>query len=374
MLEDSQARILNVLRIVTKIDVCSAPYNQFSLAWASQQNITICTYFPSDQAAFKHISLIAGDGTVPGFFRALKSALDKNKYDVIHVHVPSDGVLFIIASLFMGPKLLRSTICTVHNVYLGFDVKNRFLLAWVLVFFRRIISCGLASYASFPGIFKWLGGKRFNAIQNGVDIDRVDRTIGKNGFRSNHNSFTTVTIGRLIELKNPAVVLNAFHQSKDQESQLIYIGQGHLQSSLAAASSKLGLDEWVKMTGLIPREAVYEYLANADLFVSASRIEGLPLAVLEAMACRCPVVLSNIPAHQEIAAGVDFIPLIQADDVTGFAREIRKFCQMPAAEREAIGESCRKLVEERFSLTAMHEKYAQIYLEVAGETRARDCL
>lgn len=367
MFEDNQARIFNVLRIVPTIDACSAPYNQFSLALANRQNITICTYFRPNITVFKHIRLISGDGTVTGFFRALKSALDTSKYDVIHVHVPSDGFLFIVASLLMGPKLLRSSICTVHNVYTGFNLKNRFLLAWVFIFFRRITSCGLASYESFPRFFKWLGGKRFNAIQNGVDIDRVDRAIGENGLRPSNNPFTTVAIGRLIELKNPDVLLNAFCQSKDRESQLIYIGQGQLQSSLVAASSKLGVEERVKMTGLIPREAVYDHLVAADLFVSASRIEGLPLAVLEAMACRCPVILSDIPAHREIAAGVDFIPLIQANDVIGFAREIERFNQMTAAERAAIGKSCRKLVEERFSQTAMHEKYAQIYLELAGE-------
>lgn len=50
---------------------------------------------------------------------------------------------------------------------------------------------------------------------------------------------------------------------------------------------------------------------------------------------------------------MDSIPMIDPDDVVGFAREIRKFRRMCAAEVAGIGEECRKLVEEQFSLTSM---------------------
>jgi glycosyltransferase involved in cell wall biosynthesis len=75
-------------------------------------------------------------------------------------------------------------------------------------------------------------------------------------------------------------------------------------------------------------------------------------------------LLSDIPPHREIAEGVDFIPLIQPDDVAGFAREIKRFREMPPADRAAIGQKCRKLVEERFSLDAMHAGYSAIYAQL----------
>lgn len=82
------------------------------------------------------------------------------------------------------------------------------------------------------------------------------------------------------------------------------------------------------------------------------------------MACRCPVLLSDIPPHREIAAGVDYIPLIQPDDAVGFAQEIDRFGRMPRLERAKIGEQCRKLVEARFNLAVMLRGYETAYAQL----------
>jgi glycosyltransferase involved in cell wall biosynthesis len=167
-------------------------------------------------------------------------------------------------------------------------------------------------------------------------------------------------------MKNPFTVLAAFRQDYDQASDLIFLGEGYLRPSLSQEIEISGLEKAVKLTGMIARDSVFEQFAAADLFVSASWGEGLPVAVLEAMACRRPVILSDIPPHREIAEEVDFIPLIKPDDVAGFAREIKKFREMSVSERTAIGQKCRKLIEERFSLPAMHAGYAEVYAQITG--------
>ncbi len=80
----------------------------------------------------------------------------------------------------------------------------------------------------------------------------------------------------------------------------------------------------------------------------------------------CPVILSDIAPHREIAGGTDFIPLIPPDDVAGFAREMQRYKQMPTAARAEIGAKCRKLIEARFSLAAMHKSYEEVYAQVIG--------
>ncbi|MGI9629088.1 MAG: glycosyltransferase, partial [Longimicrobiales bacterium] len=121
----------------------------------------------------------------------------------------------------------------------------------------------------------------------------------------------------------------------------------------------------VTLTGELSREGVYRFLhREADVYVSASHGEGMPMAPLEAMATGCPVILSDIPPHREIAEGTDFIPLVAVDDAEGFAREIETFQAMSAGERRAIGAQCRRVVEERFSLQHMHDGYDHVYYDV----------
>jgi glycosyltransferase involved in cell wall biosynthesis len=132
---------------------------------------------------------------------------------------------------------------------------------------------------------------------------------------------------------------------------------------VAARVGNLGLNDRLELTGLIPRDEVYARCARADLFVSVSRGEGLPVAVIEAMAAECPAVLSDIPPHRELIDGADFIPLVPIGDVEGFAREIRRMQSMSAEERAEIGRRSREHVLARFTLPIMHAGVEAVYRE-----------
>lgn len=361
-------RILHIILAVTET---SAPYNEHCLPWADRRDITICAYFASDVTPPETITLFEGDGTLNGFFRVLRAALRAKDYDIIHAHSPHVGLLFLLSTFFSYWKVASSTVITVHDSYQNFKIRNRLMFLPLFAAFRRVVCCSNASFDSFPTVYKMLAGERLTVAQNGLDIDRVDRAAAEAPIHAvSPTAFRIVAISRLVDIKNPFTVLAAFHQSangSNPTSRLVYIGDGPLRQALVSESQKLGSEEQIEFTGLIPRERVFEHLLNADLFVSMSRGEGLPVAVLEAMACRCPVILSDIPPHQEIATGVEFIPLIDPDDVAGFARETRKFETMPASERRAIGQKCRKLVEERFSLKSMHGRYNEIYAQITDK-------
>lgn len=355
---------LKILRIILAIRETSAPYNQFSLAWADKHDITICTYFASDIVPSKTVDVFEGDGSVRGFFRALKAALHGKEYDVIHVHSPHLGCLFLLAAFFSYRKLLNLTVMTVHDSYQNYKLRNRLMFLPVFASFRRIVCCGQASYDSFPSFYKRLAGDRLCAIPNSLDVARVDRIAANVDQRKHSNNFTVVAVSRLVDIKNPFAVLMAFQQGSDQNGRLIYMGDGPLRSSLLSKSQEVGSQDRAEFTGVVPREKVFESLLNGDLFISTSRGEGLPVSVLEAMACGCPVLLSDIPPHREIAEGLNIIPLVQQDDIAGFAREIKKFSAMSASERKSIGQACRKVIEERFSLPVMHAAYEEVYRQV----------
>jgi glycosyltransferase involved in cell wall biosynthesis len=356
---------MSVLHIILAVRETSAAYNEHCLPWADKRDISICTYWESDIAPPSSITLFEGDGSLMGFFRTLKTALRAKEYDVIHAHSPHVGFLFLFVTLFSYLKYASSTVVTVHDSFQNYKLRNQLMYLPIFAAFRKVICCSRSSYESFPERYKWLAGGRLSYVQNGVDIDRIDRLAAQvHRAPRRTDDFKLVAISRLVEIKNPYLVLSAFQSGIDPASRLVYIGDGHLRRSLIAASEESGVESQVTFTGLIPRTKVFEHLLNADLFISPSLGEGLPVAVMEAMACGCPVLLSDIPPHRELADEVDFIPLIPPHDVEGFAREIKKYREMPAAERQAIGQKCRKLVEERFSLSAMHAGYSEVYSQL----------
>lgn len=355
---------LRILHIILALTPTNGQYNEHCLPLMHERDITICTYFKSEIIPPEQIALFDGGSTIPSFFRALRAALKAKEYDIIHVHTPHAGILLLITLFLSGwyRKLKPSTVHTVQNSYQNFKLRNKLLFIPSFAMFQRMVFCSDASYKSFPGYMKWLASNRMHVVQNAVDLDRIDRQL--RGVQTIHNNhFGIVTVG-LIEMKNPFTVLTAFRQEYNETSELIYLGEGYLRSSLTQEIKNSGLERAVKLTGMISRDRVFEHFVAADLFISASWGEGLPVAVLEAMACSRPVLLSNIPPHQEIADGVDFIPLIKPDDVEGFAREIKRFREMSVSERAAIGQKCRDLVENRFSLPIMHSDYAKVYAEI----------
>ena len=361
---------LSILHIILAVKETSAPYNEHCLPWADARNITVCGFFKGDLTPPASIRLFEGNGTLPGFFRALKAALQDRSYDIIHVHSPHLGVLFLLAT-FLNRKITPATVFTVHDSYQNYKTRNKLLFLPVFAGFRRVVCCSRASYDSFPGFFKLLAGDRLRYSQNGPDIERIDRIAARHvPAPADPAVFTSVAIGRMAEVKNPFGLLEAFSQSADLGSRLTWIGEGTLRPALMDKARTMGLADQIDFTGLIARETVFDHLLNADLYVSTSFGEGLPLAVMEAMACGCPVLLSDIPPHREIAEGVDFIPLVKPEDAAGFARELRKFRQMSGEERKAIGRKCRKLVQDKFSMTAMHTRYAEIYSQVSGTSVA----
>ncbi len=357
---------LNILHVLLTLKETSAPYNQHSLPVSDKHHIAICTYFKARLNVAKAITLFEGDDSLRGFLRALKTALAAKDYDIIHAHSPHVGFLFVIANVFMPGQFMPRTVYTVHNSYQNYKLRNKLLMIPVFAFFRRVVCCSQACFESYPGFYKWLAGNRLCFVPNGLDIDRVDRVLEKPLGYSPNGHYTVASVGRLIPIKNPLSVLSAFQQSADRSSRLVFIGDGHLRDLMVKEIETHDLQEQVTLTGLIPRNRVYENLRKADVVVSASRGEGLPIAVIEAMACRCPVILSDIAPHREIAGGADFIPLVPPDDVAGLAQEVQRYKQMAAAARAEIGEKCRKLVEERFSLAAMHRRYEEVYARVIG--------
>jgi len=370
---DERLRILHVILVLRSTN---SQYNEHSLPVMHERDISLCSYFVPQLTPPRGIRVFPGDGTLRGFFRALRDALAAGPYDAVHAHSPQAGV-FLILAMIRRPRsgLHRQMVLTVHDSFYDFKIRNKLLLIPAFAIFRSVVFCSHAAYESLPRLLTLVVGQRARVVQNGADIGRVDQVIQSLDVAAN-DVFTVISIGRLEEVKDPLTALRAFALGAEPNSRMVFIGEGELRPELERAIAENGLEDRVTLTGLIEREEVFRHLVGADVFLSTSHGEGLPVAVMEAMACSVPLVLSDIPPHREFKADAGIIALVPPGDAEGFAGELARLQSMTRVDRASIGRAGRDLVATRFSLEHMNEGYEAIYRELrrvgptAGDPRA----
>lgn len=356
---------LRVLHVFMRIGATSGQYNEHCLPMATRRTIGICSVLPPDLTPPDEITVFAGDGTARGFRRALSRALEQ-PWDVIHVHAAAAAAL-ALPVLLLKRRSMANTVYTIQNSYGNYRRRNQLLLYPIVALFRRIVICSAAARDTLPRAMRLLAGKRLHVIPNAVDLDRVDRVTEGAGSAATQpeDRFRVVSVGRVIKIKDPVALVRAFGSAVNgHPDELLYVGTGDLEDSVRTAAAEIGLNGRVQITGLVGRDDVYRHLVTGSVFVSTSHGEGMPVAVLEAMAAGRPVVLSDIEPHREIARGNDVVPLIPIGDVAGFAAQIERFRAMSPDERSSVGAACRAIVEERFGLPAMTAAYERVYGEV----------
>jgi len=368
---DSIETYMSILHLDHNATETASSYNEHILPNLEQYELTLCTLF--DQVVSNvpsGLTLQTGDNSTVGFIKQLFRILRTKKIDIIHVHTPHTAVLLAITSLLMlKPGLLRISVFTAHNSFGNWKARNQLLAFIAFLFMGHIVHCSKSSYDSLPLLYRLVSDRKRTYIQNGVDLVRIDRTLATNlPVLAKQNEFQIVSVGRLIHIKNPFALIHAYIQSQIDKSKLVFIGQGDLSTQLENEINAKARNSDIELLGLIPRDHVFNHFQASELFISTSYGEGLPYSVMEAMACRCPVILSDIPPHREIAQDTDFIPLVHPDDVHSLSQEIHKMASASAEERESIGEKCREWVEQHFSLASMNQKYAELYQEIYKST------
>ena len=362
--------MLSVLHVVVRVGATNSQYNEHCLPMIGERRITVCSLFPTDLTPPAAMRLVEGDGTRRGCYRALVRALDLGPYDIVHVHAASSGVL-TLAAYFLTRRSRRNLVFTVHNSWPNFKLRNRLFLYWILALFPVVVTCGYSARDSMPRLLKALFGSRISVVQNGVDLDRIDRCAPPETEAPRSRQGTeVVSVNRLIRLKDPATLLDAFVRASHYGDRLVLVGDGALRPRVVEALTHAGLTNRVSLTGVVERNEVYRILSHADYFVSAWRGEGLAGAVLLTMACRCPVVLSDIAPHREIAKLAPGITLFEPGDVAELARLIGRMRDLDPDTRHDLGEQARRCVEQHFSVRSMNEKYGRIYQALAARNAA----
>ena len=129
-------------------------------------------------------------------------------------------------------------------------------------------------------------------VHNAVDLDRYQNIVKKK-YCENNKEITIVTVGRLTHQKGYDILIRSLSNIREFDFKLFIVGSGEEYNYLNELILENNLQDKIKLVGF--KNDPIKYLLISDLFISSSRYEGFPNAVLEALACGLPVVSNNYP-------------------------------------------------------------------------------
>ncbi len=369
-----------IIRVVNTAGPTSSPLNQFSLYRARtypDEHTDLVTLFAPDPAVLElvkaepfggRLRVHPCGGSVARLARRLVALVATYRRAgvpvLVHLHHPSSAGLVLL----QRNLLLRGVpaLYTVHSTFTHYSRRNKALSRLNVALADRVTFVSETSRRAFPA---GQSARKSQVIINGVDLSRIDEVLAAAPPRPTAaGAFELITVGRLVPAKDQARLLEVLAALPDSVA-LTVVGSGPLEAELKQQATALGVAQRVQFTGLVARDAVFTLMRSANLFVSTSAWEGLPVAVLEAMAVGLPTLLSDIGPHQELAARARGV-FIAPDAPHRWAEAVTDLSARRAALR-AFGAVNRASVEEHFSLRRMQADYTEVYEQLWAGARAR---
>lgn len=199
-----------------------------------------------------------------------------------------------------------------------------------------------------------IAARRICQIDNGIDMQRY--RLG--GSLPSSNTLQLGTAARLAPEKNLQQLLLALAQCRSfgLRFALTVYGEGELREELEGLVARLDLGDCVSLPGA--SGTLEQWYVQLDAFVLVSLSEGMPLTVLEALACGCPVLASNVGALPSMLADLPGCRVLPAGN---YAALVDALCTQP--RRTQADPSLRQRVSDRYALTRMADAYDQVYRE-----------
>jgi colanic acid/amylovoran biosynthesis glycosyltransferase len=194
-------------------------------------------------------------------------------------------------------------------------------------------------------------------IHCGVDSRFFQPKPNHNGRYSEGKALKLICVGTLHEVKGQAVLIEAcrlLHQ-KQIPFECRFVGSGPDEAALKAQTAEAGLDEWVHFMGRQARDEIVRLLGEADVLVAPSvpsrdgRREGIPVALMEGMACGLPVVASRLSGIPELVKDGQNGLLTPPGDAEALAETLAQLYHEPE-RRQEMGQAGREVVLEMFDL------------------------
>lgn len=320
---------------------------------------------------------------LPQFIRALfrlrsnlKHLAGKYQVEVIQTHLLRK-LDFLVLTL-RGHNSIRRIFWTIHNS--NFILREEHLprYKWLLGLKRSIYALLYRLGAYWVDGFIAVSGEvkssieenigkvesKIFIIQNGVDLPKYKLHVNGEillqnlGFHRGDKILTVV--GMLKEQKGHRYLIDAVAMfiSRFANLQILIIGDGDLRSQLENQVVGLNLCNNIHFLGI--RDDVPQLLAISDFFVLPSLWEGLPMALVEAMACSLPIIATRVSGSQEVIVHGETGLLVPPGNSKNLARAIIRLLSNPS-DAEKMGEAARKHVEIFYNAQKQAQEHLNLY-------------
>jgi glycosyltransferase involved in cell wall biosynthesis len=200
-------------------------------------------------------------------------------------------------------------------------------------------------------------------IPNGVDVGRFDASA------RDWSTAQILSVGRLVHQKGLDLGLRALAQLQDLKWEWSIAGDGPQVQSLLGLARELGVGDRVTFPGWQSRQDLAKWYHRSTLFLFPSRHEGMPNAVLEAMASGLPVVATRIAGNEELVVDGFTGRLVNPEDVPSLRDGLREMLTDVQA-REQMGRAARTRVEMEYSWMNTARQYAELLERITGSQAA----
>lgn len=297
-------------------------------------------------------------------YKQLDYLMKKRKYDFIHCHTPIAGA---IARLVAHKNNIK-VIYTAHGFHFfkGAPIQN-----WVLYY---PIERFLARYTDILITINkedYYRAKTFKARKveyvPGVGIDTFKFKFGLIDIEKKRSELGIVntdimllSVGELSNRKNHEIVIKALKQINKPNIKYFICGKGELHEYLKNLIEDLGLQNQVTLLGFC--SDIPELCQSADLFVFPSHQEGLPVAMMEAIACQIPVICSNIRGNKDLVQ--DF--MFDENDIKSVTRILESLVSTrnELHEKMKFAVKCNYENLKKFDLTNVSYEMLSLYRRI----------
>lgn len=362
--------MINIVTIVNSISTTSMPMNEFVL------------YRSKNGASVKQFVVVWGQKKTKEFdnsknidiyyignnFLLLRRIISNIKRHcerngdmiVYHAHQPKSALFFLFSTCFLGIR--KSTLFTVHSSFSSRNLMYKFMsgITTLLCCYTSFVS--ESAYNSYPSFIKKLKGSSYMIIRNGVDINRIDKSI--ENINPCFDMKRIVCVGRIISIKNQEFLIRVIKKLPDVK--LVLIGAEFDDYNLRKVVKYEGLDDRVIFTGILKREMVFKEITRCGIYVSASTVEGMPVSVLEAMRVGLLPVLSDINPHREIKKASNEVCVLPLNELL-WVNEIKKLIETDEKQLCLMRAHLKNEAAQKFSLDYMHSNYDMLYKVIVGD-------